>query len=96
MIQLHVTFGLLSWSVDPTVLAGIAALAAAYAWLLRHRGASLETWSPMSRVYFAAGLAVLLLALESLSGPPDRGQPGVQRRARYLAPPFPVPGHPDQ
>jgi putative membrane protein len=65
MIQLHVTFGLLSWSVDPTVLAGIAALAAAYAWLLRHRGASLETWSPMSRVYFAAGLAVLLLALES-------------------------------
>jgi putative membrane protein len=65
MIQLHVTFGLLSWSVDPTVLAGIAALAAAYVWLLRHRGASLETWSPISRVYFAAGLAVLLLALES-------------------------------
>ena len=65
MIELHVTFGLLSWSVDPTVLAGIAGLAAAYAWLLRHRGATLETWSPMSRVYFSAGLVVLLLALES-------------------------------
>ncbi len=65
MIELHVTFGLLSWSLDPTVLAGIAALAAAYAWLLRHRGSSLESWSPMGRLYFAAGLAVLLLALES-------------------------------
>lgn len=65
MISLHVTFGLLSWSVDPTVLAGTAALAAAYAWLFRNRGSAVEAWSPVSRLYFAGGLAVLLLALES-------------------------------
>lgn len=65
MVILHATLGWLSWSVDPTVLAGTAALAAAYAWLFRNRASAIEAWSPRSRVFFAAGLAVLLLALES-------------------------------
>jgi putative membrane protein len=64
-VILHATFGWLSWSVDPTVLVGTAALAAAYAWLFRNGGAADEAWSPMSRLFFAAGLATLLLALES-------------------------------
>jgi putative membrane protein len=64
-VILHATFGWLSWSVDPTVLAGTAALAAAYAWLFRNRGSAVEAWPAVSRLFFAAGLAVLLLALES-------------------------------
>jgi putative membrane protein len=65
VVILHATFGLLSWSADPTVLAGTAALAAAYVWLFRSRGSASQAWSPTARLYFAAGLLVLLLALES-------------------------------
>jgi putative membrane protein len=65
MIELPVTFGLGSWSADPTVLAGIVALAAGYVWLIRQKGSGAETWSPTGRLSFALGLGVLLLALES-------------------------------
>jgi len=47
------------------VLAGTAALAAAYVWLVRNRSVATEAWAPTGRLYFATGLTVLLLALES-------------------------------
>jgi len=46
------------------VLAGTVALAAAYLWLIGRRGVVTE-WSPMARAYFAGGLLLLFLALES-------------------------------
>lgn len=64
MVPLHASLNLWTWSWDPTVLAGTVALAAAYLWLIRGRSQT-STWSPMARAYFAAGLLVLFLALES-------------------------------
>src|SRR3981081_2355572 len=52
------------WQWDPTVLAGTLALAGGYAWLIRGRG-RVASWSPLARIYFAAGLLALFLALES-------------------------------
>ena len=46
------------------MLAGTVALAAAYLWLIGRRGVVTE-WSPMARAYFAGGLLLLFLALES-------------------------------
>jgi putative membrane protein len=64
VLPLHASLTLWSWSWDPTVFGGTVALAAAYLWLLRGRG-RVPGWSPMARVYFAAGLLLLFLALES-------------------------------
>jgi putative membrane protein len=50
--------------LDPTVVAGTAALAAGYLWLIRGRGRS-AAWTPMARIYFSIGLLALILALES-------------------------------
>ena len=61
---LHASLGLTSWTWEPTVLAGMLALAGAYIWLLRS-GLQPESWSPMARVYFAGGLLALFLALSS-------------------------------
>lgn len=66
MLGLHASLTLWSWSWDPTVFAGTVALAAAYIWLVRGRARSRTTaWSPMARLYFALGLLLLFLALES-------------------------------
>ena len=62
MIPLHAGLGLTSWTWEPTVLAGLAALALAYGWLMRTRGQSMS-WSPLARIYFAGGLVVLFAAL---------------------------------
>ena len=64
MARLHASLSLWTWQWDPTVLAGTLALGAAYAWLIRGRG-GVTQWSPIARAYFAAGLLVLFLALES-------------------------------
>ena len=64
MTALHASLGMTSWTWEPTVLAGVLALAAAYAWLLRS-GGRYASWSPLARVYFAGGLLVLFLALSS-------------------------------
>ena len=64
MLPLHASLSLWTWSWDPTVLAGTLALAAAYVWLIRGRG-RVGGWSPLARLYFAAGLLALFLALES-------------------------------
>lgn len=64
MVLLHASLSLTTWSWDPTVLLGMLALAAGYLWLISGRRQA-TTWSPMSRIYFAAGLLVLFLALES-------------------------------
>lgn len=64
MASLHASLSLWTWSWDPTVLAGTIGLAAGYVWLVRADNRS-ATWSPMARVYFAAGLLALFLALES-------------------------------
>jgi putative membrane protein len=61
---LHASLSLWSWSWDPTVLAGTLALAAAYGWLVG-RGGRAGEWSPVARLYFAAGLLLLFVALES-------------------------------
>ena len=61
---LHASLGLTSWTWEPTVLAGLVALAGGYVWLLRS-GLQPASWSPMARVYFAGGLLVLFLALSS-------------------------------
>jgi putative membrane protein len=61
---LHASLTLWTWSWDPTVIAGTLALGAAYAWLVGRRGRGSE-WSPLARVYFAAALLLLFLALES-------------------------------
>jgi putative membrane protein len=45
------------------VLAGTVALGGGYVWLIR--GGRTATWSPLARLYFAAGLLALFLALES-------------------------------
>ena len=45
------------------MLAGLAALAGGYIWLLRD--GSPASWSPLARVYFAGGLLTLFLALAS-------------------------------
>jgi putative membrane protein len=60
---LHASLGLTSWTWEPTVLAGLLALAGAYIWLLR--SGSSASWSPLARVYFSAGLLTLFLALAS-------------------------------
>ena len=64
MLPLHASLSLWTWAWEPTVLAGTLALAAAYIWLIRRRG-RVGDWSPLARLYFAAGLLVLFLALES-------------------------------
>lgn len=46
------------------MLAGLAALALAYGWLVRTGGQSMS-WSPLARIYFAGGLLVLFGALTS-------------------------------
>jgi len=61
---LHASLSLTSWTWEPTVLAGTLALAAAYIWLIRSRGRD-ASWSPLSRVYFAAGLLAMFVALAS-------------------------------
>ena len=52
MAPLHASLGLTSWTWEPTVLAGVLALAAAYVWMLR--GGAPGSWSAMARIYFAA------------------------------------------
>jgi len=64
MILLHASLGVTSWTLEPTVLAGLIALALGYAWLLRNDRQTLS-WSPMARIYFAGGLLVLFAALTS-------------------------------
>ncbi len=64
MVPLHASLSLWTWSWDPTVAAGTLALAGGYAWLIRGGGRT-AAWSPLARVYFAGGLLVLFLALES-------------------------------
>src|SRR5260370_14662044 len=64
MGPLHASLNLWTWQWDPTVLRGTVALAGGYAWLIRGRG-RVTAWSPLARVYFAGGLLVLFLALES-------------------------------
>ena len=64
MLPLHASLSLWTWTWDPTVIAGTLALGAGYAWLFRGR-AQRTGWSPLARVYFAAGLLTLFLALES-------------------------------
>jgi cytochrome c oxidase assembly factor CtaG len=63
-LPIHASLSLWIWSWDPTVALGTLALAAGYVWLLRGRDRGLE-WSPQARIYFAAGLLTLFLALES-------------------------------
>ena len=65
MIGLHAAFGVFSWSWDPTVIAGVLALGAAYWWLLRTRGGASEEWTSLARLYFSGALIFLFLALES-------------------------------
>ncbi|HEX9096015.1 MAG TPA: cytochrome c oxidase assembly protein [Candidatus Dormibacteraeota bacterium] len=62
-MPLHASLGLTSWTWEPSVLAGVLALAGGYVWLLR--GGSPGSWSSMARIYFAAGLLTLFLALAS-------------------------------
>ena len=64
MLPLHASLSLWTWTWDPTVIAGTLALGAGYAWLFRGRTRG-TGWSPLARVYFAAGLLTLFLALES-------------------------------
>jgi putative membrane protein len=61
---LHASLGLTTWTLEPTVLGGLLALAAGYVWVFR-RGSRHASWSPMARVYFAAGLLVMFIALAS-------------------------------
>jgi putative membrane protein len=60
---LHASLGVSSWTFEPTVVAGVIALAAGYVWLLRS-GREL-TWSPLARLSFTGGLLTLFLALTS-------------------------------
>jgi putative membrane protein len=64
LAQLHANLSLWTWTWDPTVLLGTLGLAAGYVWLIGRRG-RLTEWSPMARLYFAAGLLLLFVALES-------------------------------
>ena len=64
MASLHASLSLTSWTWEPTVLAGILAMAAAYVWLIRSRGRE-ASWSPLARAYFAAGLLAMFVALAS-------------------------------
>jgi len=64
LLPLHASLSLWTWSWDPTVMLGTLALAAGYWWLVRGGDQRLE-WSPQARIYFAAGLLTLFLALES-------------------------------
>ena len=64
MAPLHASLSLWTWSWDPTVLLGTLALAGGYGWLIRAGGRT-AAWSPLARAYFAGGLLVLFLALES-------------------------------
>ncbi len=64
MLPLHASLSLWTWQWDPTVLLGTLALAGGYLWLIRGRG-RVDAWSPLARLYFAGGLLVLFLALES-------------------------------
>ena len=64
MVPLHASLSLTSWTWEPSVLAGTLALAAAYIWLVRSRGRD-ASWSPLARVYFAAGLLAMFVALAS-------------------------------
>jgi putative membrane protein len=64
VLPIHASLSLWIWSWDPTVALGTLALAAGYLWLLRDGDPGLE-WSPQARIYFAASLLTLFLALES-------------------------------
>lgn len=64
MVPLHASLSLWTWQWDPTVVAGTLALGGGYAWLIRGKG-RIAGWSPLARVYFAAGLLALFIALES-------------------------------
>ncbi|MDQ6712633.1 MAG: cytochrome c oxidase assembly protein, partial [Candidatus Dormibacteraeota bacterium] len=64
MAPLHASLSLWTWHWDPTVVTGTLALAGGYAWLIRGRR-RVSSWSPLARVYFAGGLLMLFLALES-------------------------------
>jgi putative membrane protein len=64
VLPIHASLSLWTWSWDPTVALGTMALAAGYLWLLRGGDRRLE-WTPQGRIYFAAGLLTLFLALES-------------------------------
>src|SRR5256885_5214492 len=64
MAPLHASLSLWTWQWDPTVLLGTLALAGCCAWSIRGRGRG-SAWSPLARLYFAGGLLVLFLALES-------------------------------
>ena len=64
MAPLHASLSLTSWTWEPSVLAGTLALAAAYVWLVRSRGRD-ASWSPLARLFFAAGLLAMFVALAS-------------------------------
>ncbi len=64
MAPLHASLDLTTWTLEPSVLAGLVALGAGYVWVVRSGGRH-ATWSPLARVYFAAGLLVMFLALSS-------------------------------
>jgi putative membrane protein len=64
IVPLHASLGLTSWTWEPTVLAGLLALAGGYVWVLRS-GLQPASWSPLARIYFAGGLLVLFVALSS-------------------------------
>ncbi|HXN02010.1 MAG TPA: cytochrome c oxidase assembly protein [Candidatus Dormibacteraeota bacterium] len=64
MAPLHASLGLTTWTLEPTVLLGLLALSAGYVWVVRSGGRH-ASWSPLARVYFAAGLFVMFVALAS-------------------------------
>ena len=87
MLPLHASLSLWTWQWDPTVLLGTLALAGGYLWLIHGRG-RVDAWSPLARLYFASGLMVLFLALESPIDVGGDNGAGVSLKADSLAPAF--------